>query len=300
MTSNALLRMSEDPDHPGSLLEGKSRVVLYLDSPPGPDSARRLYELYMGRYGGAITQFRSTAFGDFPEEWTAQARNRFEHQQLPGLRQRLDWGFMFGSERLVDAPVFMFHGSRPASEPGRASIVRCDFAWNFDPDELRLFCGLVLQQVECVCGTAGYVVAQGESDSAADESGLMFAAAMRYWGAEAQDMDVSLDCTLEGFPCVSWLTVVGPNLRAKNPDALDRARAAAYSSFEVSGHVIIQAEERPRLIDRNRREPLGNYPAVAKALLPLQAKNHPSFNDEPWDEDLTRRYLHRFSDPQGL
>jgi hypothetical protein len=298
--ANPVLRMSDDPDDAGSILELKTRLVLYLDAPPAAGTVRSLYDLYVVRYGRDITHYRSTTFGDFAEDWTPDARRRFEQAELPALYQHMDWGYMFGADRPADARVFLFHGSRPASEPERASIVRFDFEWNFDADEMLQFTARVLEQIECVCGTAGYVLAEGDADSAGSEESVAFAAAMRYWGAEAQDLDVSLDVTLQGFPCIGWVTVIGPGLLARNRAAAERAHSVAHASFEINGHAIIQAEEQRRLIDRNRREPLGNYPAVAEALLPLQVRDHPSFRGDHWDEDLTRRYLHRFTHPQDL
>jgi hypothetical protein len=207
---------------------------------------------------------------------------------------------MFGADQPADARLFMFHGSRPVTEVGRASLFRFDFEWDFDCDELRQFASDILGLIDCVCGTAGYVLVPDEGDYAGPAYNLMFAWARRYWGAEAQDLDAIVDFALTGFPCVSWLTVIGPDLRAKDPDAVDRARTAAGASFAMGRHVVIQAEQHPRLIDRNRREPLGNYAAVAKALAPLQAPAPTSFAGEMWDEDNTKRYLRRFSHPEHM
>ena len=216
------------------------------------------------------------------------------------MRKGLDWGYMFGSDDLAGAPGFLFHGSRPASEPGRASIVRCDFARQVDPAEILRFTQLLLLNLECVCGTAGYVIAQGEAEGASDAAPtLTYALAMRFWGAEAQDLDVTLDCALEGFPCINWLTVIGPRLLGRDPDAVNQAKAAAHATIDVDGHVIIGVEPRPRLIDRNRRESLGRYPMLAQVLLPLQIANHPAFGGPAWDEDSTRRYLRRFSEARA-
>jgi hypothetical protein len=290
--------MSDDPDDPAALLELKTRLILYLADPPGPVTARRVYDLYMARYGDVVTSYGSTAIGDLPDAWTPAARARFEQQQLPALRQRLDWGYQFGSDRPTDARSFLFHGFRPASEPGMASLIRFDFEWDFSPAELRSFAAQVLDVVECVCGTAGYVL---NSDVNDDESfDLMFAWAMRYWGAQAQELEADAASALDGFPCVSWLTIIGPGLRARDPAAVDAARAVAHASFEAGGHVVTQAEERPRLIDRNRREPLGNYSSIAEALLPLQVKEHDPFGGDRWDEDNTMRYLRRFTHPNAV
>jgi hypothetical protein len=289
--------MGPDSEESPPLLELKSRLILYLESPIDSESARRIYDLYMPRYGLRIAQYRSTAYGDVPEDWTAASRSRFEQAQLPRLYEQADWGYWFEEARWTDSRVFLFHGYRPASEPNRASIVRFDFEWDFDPEELNAFTRRVLEVVECVGGTAGYVLNPAEGDYASDAYILMFAWAMRYWGVEAQDLDAYSHVALNGFPCIAWSTVIGASLLARNPDSVDRARTVAYASFEAGPHVIIRAEERPRLIDRNRRETLGNYPAVAEALLPLQSADPIEFDGDMWDEDNTRRYLRRFTNP---
>ena len=298
--TNPLYRPTEDPNEPGPLIELKTRIVLYLADPLDPSSVRRLYDLYMEGFGDRVTAYRSTAQGGESDEWTPATRDHFETVELPDLYERQDWGYMFGSEEPAGSRVFMFHGSRPATEERRASIVRFDFEWDFDRKVLRQFTAAVLGLLECVCGTAGYVLSADVGDYAAPASALMFAWAMRYWGAEAQDLDASVEVALDGFPCVSWLTVVGPQLRGRDPGAIARARSIAYASAEVNGHVIIQAEEAPRLIDRNRQEPLGNFATVAQALSPFQVEQHQALAGDSWDEDNTRRYMHRFTARDGL
>ncbi|HYK90335.1 MAG TPA: type VI immunity family protein, partial [Acidobacteriota bacterium] len=205
-----------------------------------------------------------------------------------------------GVDQPNDARTFMFHGFRPATEPGMASIFRFDFEWDFDPEELRSFTALVLQAVECICGIGGYVLSPDEGENAGQASDQMYAWAHRYWGAEAQDLEASPAGASNGLPCVNWLTVIGPNLRTRDPAACNQAKEVAHSWFEAGGHTVIQAEERPRLIDRNRREPLGNYVPVAEALLPLQVTHHPPFIGDSWDEDNTMRYLRRFTHPDEV
>jgi hypothetical protein len=254
----------------------------------------------MSHFEADITGYRSTAFGYEAQDWTPESRKRFETVELPDLRLHENWGYLFSSNQSCDARLFMFHGVRPVSEAGKASIYRFDFEWDFDPVKLKEFTSAVLGIVECVCGTAGYVLCPDEGDYAAPAYDKMFAWAMRYWGAEAQDLDASADHALKGFPCISWLTVIGPVLREKSPDSMDRACALANTAFESNGSMVIQAEERPRLIDRNRSETLGNYPAVADALFPFQLKIHTPFGGDLWDEDNTIRYLRRFTHPDEV
>lgn len=300
MTANPLLLMNEEPDEPGPLVELKTRLVLYTDRSPGPATARRVYDVYMARFEAGITGYRSTAFGSEVNEWTPSARKHFEMVELPNLRRQEHWGYVFGSEQLTDGHLFMFHGAKPATQAGWASVFRFDFEWNFDPETLRQFTLEVLQAVECVWGTAGYVLCPDEEAEPARANDQVYAWAMRYWGAQAQDLDVTMQLALTGLECLSWLTVIGPVLRERTPNVLTRARAIGFSAFEAGRHVIIQAEERPRLIDRNRRETLGNYPTLAEALLPLQVKEHLGFSGDLWDEYNTMRYIHRFTNPNDV
>jgi hypothetical protein len=63
---------------------------------------------------------------------------------------------------------------------------------------------------------------------------------------------------------------------------------------------LFQAEEKPRLIDRNRQEPLGGYGAVAGVLLPLQVSKHDAFGGRLWTDENTMNYLRRFTHPDEV
>jgi hypothetical protein len=294
-----MLRMSEDDD-PVPILELKQRVVLYLPSAPGPATARKLYDCYVESFGSSIDVYRSTVPGDIPERWTEAARLDFETRQLPQIRERLVWGYIFGMARPVGARSFLFHGFRPSTESGCASIARFDFEWDFDPAQLRAFMVRVLGQVECVSATAGYVLNPDDGDHGAQAYRLMFAWAMRYVGAQAQHLEADVVGALQAIPCIGWLTFIGPDLLARQPGAVQAARAVAHASAEIGGGVLIQVEPALRTIDRNRREPLGNYAAVARALLPLQAVAYEAFDDDLWDEQRVALYQHRFTELQEL
>ena len=300
VADNPLLRWNGDDQEPAPLVMLKTRLVLYTSDPPGPDTARAVYDLYMQRFGAGVTAYRSTALGSEAEDWTPLTRARFEKEELPDLRVHENWGYMFGSDDPADPGLFLFHGARPASEPDRASVFRFDFAWDLDPDVLWDFTVEVLDRVQAVCGTAGYVLVPDDGDHAAGAYDVMFAWAMRYWGAEAQDLDATAECAVHGIPGISWLTIIGADLVARDREAVAVGRSVAFGSAEAGGHIVIKAEARPRLIDRNRSEPLGNYTAVAMALAPLQIDGHVSFAGESWDEDSTSRYLRRFVDPQTV
>ena len=52
----------------------------------------------------------------------------------------------------------------------------------------------------------------------------MFALAHRYWGVEAQNLDVTLRHARHGYKCVNWLTIIGNPLRQSDPKAVERAQ----------------------------------------------------------------------------
>ncbi|MDY0743290.1 DUF3396 domain-containing protein [Paucibacter sp. R3-3] len=292
---NPILYPSTDPLDPGLLLEMKLRLVLYLESPPDPVALVGLYRTYMHRFGSRITAYRSTAFGDLPSQWSESARIEFEASLLPDLYRGTAWGYVFGEEAPADARLFLFHGARPASEYGRASLLRFDFEWHVDVRQVLELAVTTLQAFDCMCGSLGYVLAPGDARAATSDHGLGFAAAMRYWGVQAQDLDATADVAQQGIPSIAWVTILGPRLLERRPDAVAAARAMAFASYDVGAQLMLMTEQRPRLIDRNRRETLGNYPAVAQALSPLQIEGHGTFAEEPWDEDCTERYLRRFT-----
>src|SRR5262245_9900221 len=135
----------------------KSHVLLFLDHPPGPALVRPVYDLLLKKFPGSIAVYRSTAFGSPLQPWSNVARQRFETVELPALRQRSDWGYGFTDAKPADARLFMVHGAKPASEPGKASFVRFEFEWNLDPAELAGLAAELIKIVPCHSGFGGYV-----------------------------------------------------------------------------------------------------------------------------------------------
>lgn len=301
MPTNPILLPSPDPNDPLPLVEMKSHVLLFLDHPPGPALVRTVYDLFLKRFPGSIAVYRSTAFGSALHPWTPAARQRFENVELPDLRKRRDWGYGFTDAKPADARLFMAHGSKPATEPGKASFLRFEFEWHLDPAELARFAAELIAIVPCHSGFGGYVF-QTRPNSALSKTSCdaMFALAHRYWGVEGHDLDVSLGFVLAGLRSISWLTIVGQPLAADHPEAMEAAKAAAFRTVETPLATLFVTEEKPRLIDRNRQEPLGNYPALATALLPMQIPAHGPLGGTRWDEDNTMRYLRRFTHPDEV
>jgi hypothetical protein len=283
-----------------ALAELKQQLILYVDGAPKASDVRRVYDLYMSRYGSSVDAYRSTAPGSQPDDWDAATRTHFESTELPLLYVGPDWGYVFGSMNPTDARLMMFHGARPVSQAGWASVYRFDFEWDFPAAELLQLTLDVLGEVECAWGSAGYglYVDEGEDPTRADNKALAWA--MRYWGAELRDLDAMMPHALGGMACVNWLTVVGQQLRGSADAACRGAAAVGHAAFDVGGQLVFQVEDRPRLIDRNRRETLGGYATVAQALLPLQLTGPVEFGGDQWDDDLTMRYLRRFTHPGDL
>jgi hypothetical protein len=286
----------------GSLLvELKKGLVLYLAHPPGPATARTIYDLAMNRFASRIQAYRSTCPGSAPVPWTPSARSLFEGTILPKLRSRMDWGYMFSDGRGSDSLVFMFHGYRPHTEAGMASFVRFDFEWSFDSNELHSLARDLIGCMHCLSGFGGYYLqARFAPKYRPDAFDRVFGLAMRYWGAEAHNLDVSVNHLKDGFKCVNWLTILGNHLRSMAPEVIEQAKRAAHSHFETDHAILLQSELAPRLGDRNRNEWLNGYAAVANALLPLQVTEHAPFGGTLWDEDNTMRYLRRFTHPNDV
>jgi Protein of unknown function (DUF3396) len=276
------------------ILELKMGLVVWLDGPPSPRMARAVYDLYMQRCGSQIHAYCSTAPGSLPSQWTAGARHSFENRDLPKLRRFDDWGYGFSDGRATDSWLFMFHGYRPHSEKGRASFYRFDFPWDTDP---MLVHDLALEVIGITPFRSGFAGPYFQLNVQNEVPSLdrMYAWAQRYWGIDAHSLDVTSWHMLEGIKSVSWLTLLGGHYLETSPAVIEETRAVAFASHETQHGVLLRVEERPRIIDRNRNEPLGGYGAVASVLRPLQVAAHEGFGGEKWSADETMRYLLRFT-----
>ncbi|NTX05819.1 type VI immunity family protein [Myxococcus sp. CA040A] len=281
------------------LAELKQHLLLFVESPPGPKTARAVYDLYRATWGERLTRYGATAFGEVMWDWSPAAQRRFEAQELPELRRRSHWGYVFSDGRPRDSWLFMFHGYRPVMEPGKASFFRFEFDWQLEPGRLLEFSEQVLSLVRCVSGYAGYMF-QGQPLGPFGTSSFdqIYAWARRYWGVDVEDLDVTVDHMLEGYKCPSWLTVIGERLERREPAAVSAAEGSAFRAVRTPGGVLLQAGLRPVLGDQNRRESLEGYAAIARALEPLQVQRHGTFGGARWDESRTRAWLRRFTDPR--
>ena len=288
--------MTGDPNDPMPLVELKQELVMFVESPPSPVSVKAVYELYLRYCGDIFKKYRSTFEGAFLRDWNPAARASFERRQLPALRQTIDWGYGFSDDKPRDSWLFMFHGFRPFREPEMASFYRFEFDWDVDATFVRRFAEGLMDEGPFLSGYAGFFL-QGRPGSQHEEESYnrIFALAMRYWGCEVVDVELTATKMKHGYKCVNWLTLIGESLRSRTPDQIAKAKSVAYDSVETQFGTLFQASEKPLLGDRNRMENMDGYVAIAEALLPLQIKDHPAFLGERWNEQNTMEWLRRFT-----
>ena len=302
-TTNPIVRFAPDEPHGHPIAELKQHVLLYVDTPPGPKTARQVLDLYFSIWGEPFKKYASTAMGAGDEPWSPTTRSRFFRDELPELRQRAHWGYSFSDGQVLDSRMLMFHGYGKFTEPDKASFYRFEFEWNVEPERIKQFaCGL-LDIVECLSGTAGYVF-QGRPRGSKARSSFneIYALGRRYWGVEVQDLDSTLKHARQGYKCVSWLTMIGAKLAAGS-DAITTAQGVAYAHEQRRGGWLLQAAATPSIGDRNRFEPMDGYVALATALEPLQMPTHEAFGDgtgSRWTEQNTLAWLRRFTHPLNL
>jgi hypothetical protein len=293
---NPIVEMTDDPKDPVPLVELKQHLVIYVEDPPGPVSAKRVYDLYLQNCGDIFKVYRSTFDGRLLRDWDRAARATFEQEELPALRQTTDCGYGFSDDRPRDSWLFMFHGFRPTEVPEKASFYRFEFDWEVDPAFVRSFAHQMSQEVEFLSGYGGFFLQGRHAPYETESFDRIFALAMRYWGCEVVDVELTAAEMKKGYKCVNWLTLIGEPFRAKFPDQIRRARSVAYQSEESLHGVLLQASERPLLGDRNRMANMDGYARIAEALLPLQITEHAEFFGDLWTEQNTMAWLRRFTE----
>src|SRR5262249_53898878 len=146
---NPLIALCSDPAVDLPLAELKQHLLLFVESPPGPKTARAVYELYFRTFGDRFRSYASTSAGRLLRPWSPGARRDFESHELTNLRQHEDWGYVFADDQKVDSWLFMFHGYRPFSEAGKASFYRFEFDWQVPSARLLEFALQVLKRIQC-------------------------------------------------------------------------------------------------------------------------------------------------------
>lgn len=293
---NPIFELSPNPDDPIPLVELKQELVIFVKDPPGPKSVRTVYDSYLTQCGDRFTAYKSTSPGWILQEWTGYSRKHFEQKLLPDLRLRTDWGYGFSDNKPTDSWLFMFHGFRPASEPDCASFYRFEFDWQVSPKFLRQFTETLAGLFPLLSAYAGYFIQWRPSTSYARLSlDRAFAYAMRYWGCDMVDVELTAQEMNHGYKCVNWLTVIGEPFRSQAPAVLEKAKLAAYDYFETPFATLFQAAAKPVLGDRNRLTDLEGYTRLAEALQPIQIQRHEAFGGDRWTEEATLAWLRRFT-----
>jgi hypothetical protein len=278
--------------------ELKFGLVFYLDRPPGPKRSRAVFDAYFSRFGGQIKRWASTAPGEAElYDWTSGSEQMFKTQLLPGIRSGIHWGYAFDDGAELDGNLFMLHGYRPASEPGRASFFRFEFPWNVSHDAVRELAAAVADAVPFVSAVGGYFFKPTlDEPDAYDE---MYGICQRYWGVDAWNLDMMVYYVRDAYPSVNWLTLIGSTLQAREPDAIDAARRGAWATQDLTHGVLLQAAESPTLGDRNAADPMPGYFALASALEPLQLIELESFGGRRWDDSNSLEWVQRFTSASG-
>ena len=156
--------MTSDPHDPIPLVELKQHLVFFVHDPPGPQSAKRVYEAYLHRCGDNFTKYRSTFPCASLDEWTPDTRRLFEQKLLPGIRTNAHWGYGLSDDKPKDSWLFMVHGFRPFQQPHMASFYRFEFDWQVDAEFLRTFAEEISSLVPFFSGYGGYFL-QGRPTS---------------------------------------------------------------------------------------------------------------------------------------
>lgn len=287
------------PDDPNGfpILEIKKHLILFVPSPPGPETVKRIMDLYVSRWGDPFVRFGATTPAAVSMEWEP-SRSRFFGELLPRLRTGAEWGYAFTDGRKTNSWTLTFHGYGPFTEPEKSSFYRFEFDWKADSTAIRDFACDILGVTPCLSGYAGFAFQpRPRAPFARLSFDRMFAWAHRYWGVEAQDLDVTVNHMRTGYKSVSWVTIIGRKLIEENVASVATARKLAFDAIETSGAIVLQAGKSPVLGDRNRLEDLSIYTNLAKGLSPLQAKEHGAFgegSESRWTVESTRSWLQRF------
>ena len=149
---NPIIEMTKDKNDHVPLVELKQHLVIYVNSPPGPKSARKVYDAYIDYCGDIFKTYKSTFPCASLNKWTPSTRYQFEQNILPELRKRKEWGYGFSDDKSQDSWLLMFHGFRPFQEPNLASFYRFEFDWEVKADFLRRFAEELNEILPCLSG----------------------------------------------------------------------------------------------------------------------------------------------------
>ena len=273
-----------------ALFRPKLSCVLYTDYAPGPQRARRAFDLYDRLFGGFIRCYQPTSWMGPAFEWDAAARGGFP-ARLALLQQGVDWGYALADDPSDAGHLFMFHGYKPATETGKASFFRFEWPRETDPGLIESFVLALAESVPFLSGTAGFIIKPKAFEP--DAYDAMYGIARRYWGAEAWNLDVTVNHMLAGYKCPSWLTLIGERLLVRLGRALPDGAHELASSCQHG--TVYKARPAPEWLDHHRTDAFDGERAIAAALSPLQVTHHEPFGGPAWTPEATMEWLRRFA-----
>ena len=287
-------RRNRDTEELEPTYELKYGLVLYTDYAPGPIRARAVSDRYFAHFGDRIRRWTSTTEGEADlTEWDVASRSLFENERIPHLRKGIHWGYAFDDGNEFDTWLFMLHGYRPASEPGRAGFFRFEFPWNVEQSVVRNFAAELLDVAPFTSGFAGYFFKPAVDEP--DSYDTMYAVCRRFWGIEAWNLDVSVCYLKQAYLSVNWLTLIGAELGRLIPEGMEEAKRHAVDAIDGKYGTILQASDVATLGDRNAGEPMDAYFAIARALMPIQVTTFESFGGRRWNDDNSFAWVRRFN-----
>ncbi|RWB34338.1 type VI immunity family protein [Mesorhizobium sp.] len=292
-SSNTFFKVETRFDEKIPRWELKLVFILYFNHPIEIVYVRRIYDLYMSRFGKRMRRYLATWSDSFIEEFNEDVHRRFLEQYIPDLYRTLEWGYAFDDDKLLGAFLFVFHSYKPVSEPNKSSFCRFEFPHDYDQDEIQAFVLQVAAMAPFTSGTCGYVLQPWPDDVEAFDH--MYSVCQRYWGVEAWNQDVTVKWLDNRFKCISWLTLLGTSILREFPDLHPAASRAAHAYRDLPTGAMYQTRPRTALIDLNRREDFQPEARLAKALLPAQIVEHGSFGGNRWTDENSVQWLHRFT-----
>ena len=274
----------------------KYGLTFYRTRPFVRDEIEAAFDIFTSNYGDRIRRYRSTSPAGILTDISPRDLRAFRSGELPDLYRQENWGYGFDDGQRLDGTLFMFHGFRPASEPGIASFVRFEFPVATDPAELALFSVEVAKRLDFSSGTCGLVVFPYPFESEMYDAA--YAVCRRYYGVEAWNLDVTINEIDDRAKSIGWITFLSSKLAAECED-LDRAlERAKIERVRWSDGIAIRSRPRPELIDRNRNEGFSRETEIYRLIHPALMQAHSTFGGERWTDEDATAWLHRF-DPDN-
>ena len=224
------------------------------------------------------------------ETWfSSPASERDEYEMVMGSGTTIgeigSWAFSFGVER-NELPNDLGHFQFNVSGMDLVS----------HPEPFQRLAIEVFKAFPWTSANAGFGIAYDIGDVDPRRNAAIRAHAMRYVGADCNDLLAEGELPSDTIKTVNWLTFINPALAAKVPALASVANDPTSNvSVETLGEhgVLVRAGDTPLLGDCNRQEDMHAYEQADALLRPIRARQIfplPGFSDE----EETSRWLNRF------